>query len=395
MAATGRIILASVSAFMLLILLIFASVVIAGASIAHAESSAIGLKVEPDRIERRFGLPPQTGRITLMDDEGLVIREADGASTTVRWDRVREVHQERPDPRLESWLAQGERMWRARIRLERGDVVMAEPLLRELFEQTRGQSHAGARLVAEGLLRCRLVRGDQAGAVLPALEVIRLHRAGIESDAYRALPAVLDEKHELVPALPPVWQAAAGDLALVSELEQYDAQGDAVVAQLALRYRQIAARQAGHVIDAPPARSNAANSAQHPGLQLVQLLVDAHDGDSTRREESRQAIRQQMEEADGWVEAWLRFHLGSSLLEEEGVGRKQRGLVALIHLPARFSGLQPYLAGLALDRAREGAEKLNMNELADRLRVELERNWSNHPIRRTTERGRTRIGSAH
>ncbi len=377
-------------------LLIFISGAMAETLVPHAEPGAIGLGAEPDRVERRFGLPPLKGRIMRVDEAGLVIRETGGASTAVSWDRVRAVRQERherQDPRLEGWLRQGERMWRARTRLERGDVVLAEPLFRELFGDTRGRSHAGARLVAEGLLRCRLTRGDQAGAVLPALEVIRLHRAGIESDAYRTLPAVLDEKHELVPALPPAWQPAAGDLALVSALEQYDAQGDAVVAQLAFRYRQIAARQAGHDIVAPRAHPNAAETDRHAGLQLVRLLIDAHDDDAERREESRRRMRERMEEADDWVEAWLLFHMGGSLLGEDGVCRKQRGLVYLMHLPARFSGLQPYLAGLALDRAREGAEQLNMTELADRLRTELERNWSNHPIRRTDERGRTRIGS--
>ena len=35
-----------------------------------------------------------------------------------------------------------------------------------------------------------------------------------------------------------------------------------------------------------------------------------------------------------WAEAWSRYQIGVSLLAEKGVGRRQKGAVSLIYLPA-------------------------------------------------------------
>ncbi len=344
-------------------------------------------RTEPaDRIERRRGLSVLEGRIVAMDETAITIRSAETRAThTVRWDLVRTVRTERSEPRLEQWLDLGERLWRARTRLERGDVLLAEPLLQELFDEWRGRTDEAALIAAEGLLRCRLARGDQAGGVLPALEVIRLSRADVSTDAYRAMPRIVDDRREVIPGLPPRWLAAPGDLVLVGELGSYDARGDQVVAEMAALYRVLAARQVGRELDEQE-RRRSREAVDHPGLELLRAMVEADDPDRDRREAARQWIERELPDAEGWREAWLRFQLGHTWVNEEGTGRRQRGMVQLLHLPARFSGTQPYLSGLAVEQARTTAAALGMDELAERLREQMERDFTHHPVRQQGRR---------
>ena len=72
--------------------------------------------------------------------------------------------------------------------------------------------------------------------------------------------------------------------------------------------------------------------------------------------------------------------LGRSLLQETGIGRRQRGMVGLLHLPARFGLDQPYLAGLALAHVAAALEESGDAEAASSLRLELVRRFPNHPV---------------
>ncbi len=131
--------------------------------------------------------------------------------------------------------------------------------------------------------------------------------------------------------------------------------------------------------DAPPAPPD--SPPDHPGVRLMHLLVKSGDADAGRRRAAREALTRSLPKRSGWSEAWVRFHLGLSLLQETGRGRHQRAMVNLIHLPARFGRRQPYLAGLALAYVARRLEEYGDTGAAARLRAQLQRNFPHHPVR--------------
>lgn len=329
-----------------------------------------------DTVERRGGLPPVSGRIVGMDDAGVTVKSDLGATHFVSWDRVRDVKRDTPDHDLDRKLERATELWRARTRVERHDTALAEPLLVRLAETYEGRTHETARVVVEGLLRCRLARAAHASAVVPALEVLRLERAGVATDAYAMLPRVLDETHGLCPALAPVWIDDASLARLEHELESYDAQGDELVAALARQYRVAARRKLG-MAELPAADIVA---PEHPGARLLELVVACDALDDDARNSARERLLRSIEEEPGWAEAWIRFHVGRSLMRETGIGRQERGLVQLAHVPARFERRQPFLAGVALELLAQGLESHGDAAAAASVRAEAARRLPHHPL---------------
>lgn len=329
-----------------------------------------------DIVHRRGIEPAIEGRVSMMDDSGVTVRTELGAVRFVAWDRVRWVETELTDPRLEGFLELAEDLWRARSRLERRDSQLAEPLLERLFERYRSQTHETALVVAEGLLRCRLDRGDHTLAVIPALESARIRRAGVNTDSYAMLGELIDEETALCTLLAPVWTPGPAVRRLQRDLESYDAQGDEVIAAIARLYRRAARQQAGM----PKEASANEQWPDHPGVELLQVLVDCISDDSGRRQAARQKLTGGLDAAEPWLQAWRRFHLGLSQIGESGLGRRQRGMVNLLHLPGRFAVTQPYLAGLALAVVCEDLESEGQSDLAASLRIELTERYPGHTV---------------
>lgn len=272
----------------------------------------------------------------------------------IPWDRVRVVEGELAGE-AEAWLDIAEKLWRARARLERGDAAMAEPLFEEVFESLRGSPGPTALAAAEGLLRCRLARGARAAAVEPWLEVKRLRREGALVE-FRG-PPVIDAEWGLAPALPPVWGQDAGAEALGREAGGRSA--DFVVAALDDLYRWSALRAAG--VDGTSATAPIVGEEEggDPAVALVQAMVEAQHGEGMTRERARERLAAGLSRDLGtWREAWRRAAIGLSLTSSPEPAARRAGLLELLQIPARFSGSQPDLAGLAL---REAARVLEMD----------------------------------
>jgi hypothetical protein len=338
---------------------------------------------EDDVVIRRDGLEPLRGRIIVIDDAGVTIRADDlSPSRLVPWDRVRDVQAASSYPRLDERLAMAEELWRARSRLERGDAALAESIFERLFDQSRGRTNETALIIADGLLRCRLNRMANDLAVIPTLEVIRLRRAGVETDRYRMKPAVYDGEYQLCPAVPSVWMDSPRLARLESDLERYDAQGDEVVAAMAALYQQ--ALRIMHDVESEPGRifDEIRHARQHPGVRLMRDLVtlidpDAEGADRRRSAESRLARLSDHDRP--WIEAWHRYFSGLSLVSSDGDGRNERGIATLAHLPVHFTQSQPYLAGLAMHRIIMHLESSGRTEPAASIREELVRLLPLHP----------------
>jgi hypothetical protein len=349
---------------------------------------ALAAAAPADVVERRGGAAPLVGEMGRVDDAGLEVRSEFGAVEFVPWDRVRAVIAEPVPPDVARRLGLAEELWRARSRVERRDTGLAEPLLERLFEPYRGQTNETALVVAEGLLRCRLARQAHVDAVIPALETIRLRRAGVESRSYGGLPPVIDSATDLCPALPPVWAGDAGLDRLVASLEGYDAGGDDLVARLADLYRLAALAASGHSVESPDDESDAG-----AGVRLVERLVAVLVASPEERDAARRDLRRRLDaKVASWQDAWVRFVLGRSLAMERDRAVRDEGLVVLAHLPARHARRQPYLSGLALAEMIRALEDDGDEEGAAALRAELLRGYPAHPVRRAVVHPRSAQG---
>lgn len=333
---------------------------------AFALTSAAALAV--DRVERRGSEGAIEGSLLRMDDSGITLKTLTGAEHTVTWDRVRDAKLDHPEPRLNEYKDLSITLWRARSRLERGDNGLAEPLFERLFAQYRGRTHETALIVAEGLLRCRLARGANDTAVIPALEVARLRRKGLTTIAYHSFPPVIDEATSLCTRLPPAWAQTASLARLDDDLKTYDSGGDPALGAIAASYRAAIRQQLGLSFDVPPQLAQ-----EHPGVTLMRMLIETSATDADRRAAARASLDKRLPELPAWAMAWARFAIGRSLLGESGVGRQQSGLVSLAYLPASFERDQPYLTSIALGMMVDALERSGDPQAASTLRGELDR----------------------
>ncbi len=341
--------------------------------------SVMSHSVAAQHIIRRGTEPVVRGQVTIVNDAGVTLRSEFGAVHFVPWDRIRRVVSDTFADEIARYEETAEQLWRARSRVERYDTVLAEPLFERLFEQYRGQTHETALVIAEGLLRCRLDRGVQAEAVIPMLEVMRLRRANITTSSYSMLRPVLIPELELSPALAPVWLPSPELDRVLNSLIDYDARGDTVVRAAA----DLFARSMARTLDRDlPVEVRDRSVPDHPGLMVLRDFVETTSPDPAIRDAARTRMLNGINGRPIFAMAWTHFAVGRSLLGESGIGRQQRGLVELLHLPAIFGNDQAFLTGLALQLAAAGLERLGDVDAARQLRSELDALYPTHPARR-------------
>ncbi len=353
------------------------------------------------RLERRGGLPELAGTLQSMDERGVLLESRRLGERLIPWDRVRRLHGV-SDPRLDQWLEDGTRIWRARIRIGRGDPLSAEPLLEPLFERFVGRTDELALVVVEGLLRCRIARGANDLAVVPMLETIRMRDAGVVSSAFASLPPVIDEVRGLVPTVPPAWHAAADRGALAARLREAlrrleqgrPPEGAAPTPRTAAAGRAaaiaawyLAAARAG---DADPVRPPSTPLGDDPGLRLlaeVLLGPDAVADEDAELEASPPDPRAILEAADpvptepAWASDWRDYFEGLRGLRADGTAEREAGLLRLLRPAALRPAERPYLAGLGLARAADALDRMARPDEAAILRADLAARFPGHPER--------------
>lgn len=330
-----------------------------------------------------------------------------GDQRLVGWDRVRRVEGTMSD-KAQPFLGMADKLWRARTRVERGDMGGAEPLLDDLAQVYGGEQGPSASVVAECLIRCRLSRGAQGSATSAWLWWTSLQERHAASKAPEKaawvggatdLPAIIDPGTGLSPSLPPVWtpggatNAAASSPDWVKLRAQPGASGE-----LAEIYEKAARFEAGLdtevMIEEPKIPS--------PGVNLAREMVLARAGNNDDRERARQALRRRLEiiaakpdpskarmpVTPRWVEAWCRLAIGRSLIRETDNSMRMRGVIELLHLPARFSADQPFLAGIALAEAAVTMSEVGDDAAAGVLKGELESRFPMHPVVRWERLGK-------
>lgn len=140
--------------------------------------------------------------------QGLEVRNSDARAgerrELVAWDLVRGIAAADASVRApgSEMMPMAVDLWRARVRIERGDTELALPLLERHRARFLGLDGPTAQLVWEGLLRAAVEAGDPRESVIPWLECLRLGSDG-EASRFAGLGPLLDDTTGLLPSLPP------------------------------------------------------------------------------------------------------------------------------------------------------------------------------------------------
>jgi hypothetical protein len=86
-----------------------------------------------------------------------------------------------------------------------------------------------------------------------------------------------------------------------------------------------------------------------------------------------------VDDRPAWVRDWQAFFDGERRLASGDVLEQDRGLVALLRVPALHAVERPYLAGLALARAADFLDRAGREEEAAVLRADLAARFRGHP----------------
>jgi hypothetical protein len=365
---------------------LFVLTVLCGLTIAaHGQSGLV----------MRGGIKPPPGEVTAVGTQGVTLSQLAAPVTTgkgasakpvsaatlvLSWDRVQSVTGALGE-NAAAYMPVAEKVWRARSRLDRGDLVAAEPLFEELFATYGSQRGPTSAVVAAGLLRCRLGMGAQTAAVAPWLAYLNAvgdaDAAGIVApEADPSAGPVIDAATGLAPSLPPVWV----NLPSVQSL----ARGPWVTsgpdtrphaAMLGTLYEQAARFEAGLPVNVPSVATD-----HDDGVALVRDIVVARIGDESQRPAARQALMQRLKKRPApWMEAWIRVGIGRSLLVEGSHDSQLLGVSELVELPARLERVNPYLTGIALADSAVAMARLGDSAGATRLRNELLDRFPGHP----------------
>ena len=387
------------------------------AAIALAATSAHGQEVSIELRPAAAGSGPRqvTGVIESITAAGLTLRQGEGPGArriVVSLDSIGEVPAVPPgtDPALERLAV---KIWRAARRIERGDSQAAEPLFDEVAASVIPAGGPTGALVAEGLLACRLAREARAAAVFAWLDWARIVRsgpgiAGAPAGSIVAPPAVtavsweggtlayhagaspVDLTTGLCPALPPIWLPGAATDALAASPEWTAIVSNAPdsrpgpVSELAQLYRAAAQADAGESPQLPE------HTSPVGGVALVREIVAVRTSDAGSRETARAALLARIGTPDtpAWIEAWCRAGIGRSLVVEADADTRRRGVLSLLHIPARFARTQRHLAAMCLAEASVVLERNGDAASASILRSELARVFPDHPAARWAEEQR-------
>ncbi|MFG0329320.1 MAG: hypothetical protein ACF8PN_05410 [Phycisphaerales bacterium] len=352
-------------------------------------SIALPGALHADELQLRREATTVVGTTVAVGDAGVQFQPRGSEPILYTWDRVRSLASTDADEQaaFDAYREFADAAWRARTRVERGDFAMAEPLLVDLFEKTRGRTDATALVVAEGLLRARLARSEYTEAIIPWLETFRLLDAGFERVAYRERPGALDERTGLCPSLPPMWSPSPSLDELIARLDAYEPMGSPATISLATLYLAGARQASGESIELPAlARLADETMDGRDAVAIVwSFLVgvggDEFEGvDSSARDAAIRSL-DRLVRADGDLPSWRLFARGSSLARSPEDDVAKDGLLDLLTIPASLGEVDPYLAGYALSIAAARLEALGEPDAAASLRRELGRRYPNHPAR--------------
>jgi hypothetical protein len=207
-------------------------------------------------------------------------------------------------PGLESELAIGQDLWRARIRVERGDEALAEPLFTKHWERYRSQDGPTTAVIAEGLLRCALAKNDLRAAVEPWSVCLRIGSNG-EPSRYPDLPGILDDTTGLLPELSPFLPTSTRpDLAdaLRDAAKSMSAAQAGVASEATARLARILAATERDAKPAPAAEVSRDAAPAVRALSLIEAILSAPDARAAAKAVAE--FERILPDAPAYLSAW-------------------------------------------------------------------------------------------
>ncbi|MDP6602091.1 MAG: hypothetical protein QGH76_07320 [Phycisphaerales bacterium] len=324
-----------------------------------------------DRLVFRGQQGALVGRVVSGGEEGVRIQVDDSQSMqVVPWHEIREIQSTVRLPEQDALLKRGERLWRARQRLVRGDITLAEPLFEQVFRELRGASGSDARLAAEGLLRCRIARGDILAAAEPLLETIRLDEAGV-APPFMELGPVIDPETGLSPGMPPVRIVLPAAEVLAPWIRGESTRA-AAVAEGMLAMVDVD-REAPSI----------------PGVKdggFLAQIISVSDSARAGYGKARSDLEKALPTLVPWRAMWARWFLARGMRTTGDDADRRAAMLHLAHVAAEHEASQRWLAGAAMLLLADELDKDGRVEQADRIRIELATTIPAHPLLRDSSR---------
>ncbi|HLP84676.1 MAG TPA: hypothetical protein VK157_10035 [Phycisphaerales bacterium] len=314
-----------------------------------ASASAAMAQLATSVLTLRDGATPPTLLVREVTADGMVLvaGESETAQTQlITWDKIANVQgswREKAAPYREMATD----LWRARVRLERGDALGAEPLLEKHVAAFEGRSGPLAATFWSGVLRCRVSRQAQSAAIVAWNGVVRAGqgevifasraKAGDESRD----TAIIDAGTSLAPQLAPIFlPTPALQIVAQSPPRGVETRAD----RLMQLYVLAAEFELGRKVTIPAREDGDA------ALALTWDVVAARVGDDAIKVTAKKNLQARLkaDEPPRWQEAWVRVALGRLMLASAETEERHLGMAMLLHVPARLADAHPYLAGVAL-----------------------------------------------
>jgi hypothetical protein len=252
----------------------------------------------------RGGAEPVKGLSAVAALRGLEVQQGTAkAAVTIPWDMVRDV-EGATIPGLEGELAIGQDLWRARIRVERGDEALAEPLFTKHWERYRSQDGPTTAVIAEGLLRCALAKNDLRAAVEPWSVCLRIGSNG-EPSRYPDLPGILDDTTGLLPELSPFLPTSTRpDLAdaLRDAAKSMSAAQAGVASEATARLARILAATERDAKPTPAAEVSRDAAPAVRALSLIEAILSAPDARAAAKAVAE--FERILPDAPAYLSAW-------------------------------------------------------------------------------------------
>jgi len=312
--------------------------------------ACLGTRALAETVLFRDGATPVNCTIVSWSTEGLRISK-DEISTqeVIPWYLISKVSSEEIGVMFQKYLTRGEMLWRAKLRLLRGDIALAAPLFREVFMQLKNSEGLDAYLAAEGLLRCNLATGNLNESIAPWLVVVDHVQSGRTSQL-EALASIIDPSTLLCPHLPPVWNASFVDRSVNNlELRSDVAQSFYAI----ILSSNITTKQ---TLDGPSF------------LQHILLLKDAE-----------QNVSSELKKLQPWQQCWLLFAEASGLQKK---GHENEAMLKFAEVIATYETTQPWLAGASISALLESFDRAGDTKIVNNIQNEFSRVLPNHPLRK-------------
>ena len=290
-------------------------------------------------VTLRSSSTPITGEILTGGKEGLRIQIDSEANTTtlIPWSSIQAIETDIPRPSLDTLLENGKLIWRAKQRLIRGDVKLAEPIFESLFDTYKDAEGEDAQLICEGYLRCTLARGDLSHAFEPWI-IVAQHRTNSKQSSFSSLEPVIEKDSLLCKHLPPVPIVKQKFTNLLNDIGGNKIPFDA---------------------------------------EFVTLLFAASNGELS----AISTMNTIYKTLPMWKQIWANYFLAEGYLTvTNNTKSRTKGLLFMAKVASLQKNQQPWLTGAALLRLSEEFAIDGDEETAQKMMLELQRNFPLHPL---------------